>query len=86
MGPPPSPGTGRRDGYRGGELVSYASWSPDGSEIAVAYETPNGAPSVYLAVIAPDGSDTRLLVIKEENGDLTAARPGNKRCLLWICW
>ena len=66
--------------------MSYASWSPDGAEIAVAYETPNGAPSVYLAVIAPDGSDTRLLVIKEENGDLTAARPGNKRCLLWICW
>ena len=31
-------------GYRGGELVDYASWSPDGSEIAVVYETPNGAP------------------------------------------
>ena len=67
-------------------MVSYASWSPDGSEIAVAYETPNGAPSVYLAVIAPDGSDKRLLVIKEENGDLTAARPGNKRRFLGVCW
>ena len=67
-------------------MVSYASWSPDGSEIAMASRTPNGALSVYLAVTAPEGSDKRLLVIKKENGDLTDARPGNKRCLLRICW
>ena len=73
-------------GYREVAQASYASWSPDGSEIVVAYQTPNDALSVYLAVVAPDGSNKRLLVIKEIGGSLRAARPGNKRCLLWICW
>ena len=72
-------------GYRDGELVDYASWSPDGSEIAVVFQTSKGALSVYLAVVAPDGSDKRLLVIKEVGGSLKAARPGPKKCFLWIC-
>ena len=64
----------------------YASWSPDGSEIAVVFQTSKDALSVYLAVVAPDGSDKRLLVIKEVDGSLKAARPGPKKCILWICW
>ena len=66
--------------------TSAAGDKADGSEIAVVHETPNGAPSVYLAVIAPDKSDKRLLVIKEKNGDVTAANPENKKHFLWICW
>ena len=73
-------------GYREVAQAPYASWSPDGSKMAVAYQTPNDALSVHLAVIAPDGSDKRLLVIKEVDGSLRAARPGPKKCFLGICW
>ena len=45
----------------------YASWSPDGSRIAVLGKYDDGG---YLAIVAPDGSDFRVLVRADEDGDL----------------
>ena len=96
-------------GYRQVGEGTYASWSPDGSRIAVA--DPRGDPSDayviggiravgevsssgvglggtervrdpetswthdYLWTIAPDGSDRRVLVRRDEEGALVAANP-----------
>ena len=46
---------------------AYASWSPDGSRIAVLGKYDDGG---YLAIVAPDGSDFRVLVRADEDGDL----------------
>ena len=54
---------------------SQASWSPDGSRIAVI-DTSADSESYqenYLYTMAPDGSDLRVLV-RQEDGDLKAAR------------
>ena len=48
---------------------SFASWSPDGFKIAVIDFADD-----YLFTVAPDGSDVRVLVRREEDGDLKAAR------------
>lgn len=48
----------------------YASWSPDGSRIAVLGRYDDGG---YLATVAPDGSDFRVLVRADEDGDLELA-------------
>ena len=49
---------------------AYASWSPDGSRIAVLGKYDDGG---YLATVAPDGSDFRVLVKADEDGDLELA-------------
>ena len=48
----------------------HASWSPDGSRIAVLGKYDDGG---YLATVAPDGSDFRVLVKADEDGDLELA-------------
>ena len=49
---------------------TYASWSPDGSRIAVITEFSDS----YLYTMAPDGSDVWVLARREDDGDLKAAR------------
>ncbi len=49
---------------------NYASWSPDGSRIAV-YAGSDSA--VVLYTVAPDGSDSRVLVEKAADGSLVVA-------------
>ena len=49
---------------------AYASWSPDGSRIAVLGKYDDGG---YLVIVAPDGSDFRVLVRADEDGDLKLA-------------
>lgn len=60
---------------------THASWSPDGSRIAVYNEhAPTGAP--VLSTVSPDGSDVRVLVRRD--GDSLKAE--NARCFLFFCW
>ena len=56
-------------GYRQVGKGSFASWSADGSKIAVIDFS-----DVYLYTVAPDGSDVLVLVRREDDGDLKAAR------------
>ena len=50
-------------------------WSPDGSRIAVMTRLdPESPRSDYLYTVAPDGSDVRILVVSDDEGDLKAAR------------
>ena len=67
---------------------TYASWSPDGSRIAVVddYDSDEGTP--FLFTVAADGSDirvlvrrTRVLVRKTEDG----LQAENRSCFLWFC-
>ena len=51
----------------------YASWSPDGSKIAIL--NPN-KPGVVLAWMPRDGGEFRDLVIEDAKGRLKAANPG----------
>ena len=46
-----------------------ATWSPDGSRIAVGMP---GGSGVVLATVNPDGSDVRVLARRGENGELEA--------------
>ena len=63
---------------------SYASWSPDGSRIAVISESPGSSVSAnYLTTMMPDGSDVQFLVTRDEDGDLKAVNAA--RCFLWFC-
>ena len=50
-----------------------ASYSPDGSRIAVIDPPPSGSGD-YMYTIAPDGSDRRVLVRRDANGELKAAQ------------
>ena len=59
----------------------YPSWSPDSSRIALRERS-----GIVLTTIAADGSDEQALVYRYTDGSLRAARPGPKKCLLWICW
>ena len=56
---------------------NFASWSPDGSRIAVTadYGRTSAAtlPYDHLWTMAPDGSDRRVLVRRDEGGELAAA-------------
>ena len=47
-----------------------ASWSPDGTRIAVLGRYDGGG---YLATVAPDGSDFRVLVNANEDGGVELA-------------
>ena len=48
----------------------YALWSPDGTRIAVLGRYDGGG---YLATVAPDGSDFRVLVNANEDGGVELA-------------
>ena len=67
-------------GYRMVAKGGHASWSPDGSRIAV-----RGA-GAFLTTIARDGSDRRSVVLRYTDGSLRAATPESNKCLLWFCW
>ena len=51
-----------------------ASWSPDGSRIAMAHVDSNATD--ILSTVAPDGSDLRVLVKSDEDGNLVAVNDG----------
>ena len=68
-------------GYREVAGAPYASWSPDGSRIAIS-----GGSGFYLTTIAADGSDEQVLVYEYTDGSLGAANPEPKKCFLWVCW
>ena len=51
---------------------AYASWSPDGSRIAILGTVDDRGG--HLATVAPDGSDPRILVMVKDNGDLELAK------------
>ena len=59
----------------------YASWSPDGSRIAVIERLSN----YYLSTRPPEGPDALLLVTQDQDGNFKFSNP-NQRCILWICW
>ena len=50
----------------------HGSWSPDSSRIAVYNE--DWSSSVVLATVARDGTDVRVLVARDEEGNLVAAK------------
>lgn len=54
---------------------TFASWSPNGSRIAVVQPDQSG-PSDVLKTIAPDGSDIRVLVTRDEDGRYLPGNPG----------
>ena len=58
----------------------YASWSPDGSRIAVIERSSK----YYLSTRPPEGPDALLLVTQDQDGNFKASNP-NQRCILWIC-
>ncbi len=60
----------------------YASWSPDGSRIAITSGNVGAKEDFSLATIASDGSDHRVLVTRDEEGNLKAAN--EKSNLLWV--
>ena len=62
--PPPY----RRRGHSPLELYSLTSWSKDGARIAILTEYHS-----VLYTVARDGSDSRVLVEKDEDGNLVAA-------------
>ena len=71
--------------------ATIATWSPDGSRIAV-FSPYVESPSLkekyenaraYLFTVAIDGSDSRVLVILDEDGRLKAV---NEKCVWWVCW
>ncbi len=62
-------GGGMRDVGEG----THASWSPDGSRIAVVKEGTEEAGLTYLFTVAPDGSDVRKLAKVDRDGGLTCA-------------
>ena len=66
-------------GFREVAWGSGASWSPDGSRIAIVGR-PDRDSNHVLYTIAPDGSDQRMLVRREEDGDLVAE---NGRVNVW---
>ena len=51
---------------------AYASWSPDGSRIAILGKVDDTGG--HLATVAPDGSDLRILVRVKDSGDLSDLR------------
>ena len=62
-------------GYRKIWNGSFASFSPDGSRIAVIdVRDPESAYGSYLYVMSSDGSDVRPLVMVDKDGDLKIAR------------
>ena len=54
------------------DQYSLTSWSPDGSRIAIQ-TTHDSTHRSVLYTVARDGSDSKVLVVRDENGDLRAA-------------
>ena len=54
------------------DQYSLTSWSPDGSRIAIQ-TTHDSTHHSVLYTVARDGSDSKVLVVRDENGDLLAA-------------
>ena len=68
-----------------------ASWSPDGSRIAVSdSSSPNEYPLYRvdrLYTMAPDGTDIQWIVERDEDGELRAVNPpaDEESCFLFFC-
>ena len=62
---------------------AYASWSPDGSRIAILNLYDKEDKAAFLFTVAPDGSDVRVVVRKDGGYGLRAA---NAKCILSFCW
>ena len=60
-----------------------ASWSPDGSRIAILDSTIEEDKAAILFTEASDGSDVRVVV--RRNGDY-GLRAANAKCILSFCW
>ena len=76
-------GSNRR---RVGASGAVGVWSPDGSRIAQYRDADS---RIYLSTVNPDGSDLRVLLWVDEEGNLAAAHPPKpepKKCFLGICW
>ena len=54
---------------------TFASWSPNGSRIAVVQPDQNGPPEV-LITMDPNGADTRVLVTRDGEGRYKPGNPG----------
>ena len=64
-----------------------ASWSPDGSRIAViGNSSPNAPiyPADRLYTMAPDGTDIQVIVERDEDGELRAVNQVEKNCFLLL--
>ena len=62
---------------------AYASWSPDGSRIAILNLYHEEDKAVFLSTVAPDGSDSRVVVRRDGDYGLRAA---SAKCILSFCW
>ena len=62
---------------------AYASWSPDGSRIAILNLYDKEDKAAFLFTVAPDGSNVRVVVKKDGGYGLRAA---NAKCILSFCW
>ena len=68
-------GSANNADYREVGKGTSSFWSPDGSRIAVMTRLdPESPRSDYLYTVAPDGSDVRILVVSDDDGDLKAAK------------
>ena len=65
-----------------------ASWSPDGSRIAVVDSSSPYASPVYhvnrLYTMAPDGTDIQVIVERDEEGELRAVNQVEENCFLLL--
>ena len=64
-----------------------ASWSPDGSRIAVIGRYPPDTasyPADRLYTMAPDGTDIQVIVERDEDGELRAVNQVEKNCFLLL--
>lgn len=73
-------------------LGLHASWSPDGSRIAVIGSSSPDEYPLYLVdrlyTMAPDGTDIQVIVERDEDGELRAvnAPVDEENCFLFVCW
>ena len=60
-----------------GGTGSHATWSPDGTEIAMLNDLENSEadPTIFLSKVKADGSGFRVLVRIDGDGNLTAGNP-----------
>ena len=62
---------------------THASWSPDGSRIAMVNMSNEEDEAAYLSTAALDGSDLRVVAIRDGRDRLEAVEG---RCYWIICW
>ncbi len=63
---------------------THASWSPDGSKIAVLNRAYEPHPGPLLSTMNADASNHTVLVHTDSRGRVKASR-GDTTCLLWFC-